>query len=533
MFKHFKLFILLYFVISLNPKIYCQEISLINQKTFGGNSNDFSVFARITSDKGFVVGGYSNSGNNGDKTEISRGYADYWIVKFDSLLTEVWQKTIGGNKDDILRNAYCSSDGGTYCVGVSVSPISGDKTVSNFSADTSDFWIVKLGNDGNIKWQQVYGGYLGDDPRSIIELEDHSVLIAGNSSSNISGTKTENSKGYTDYWVIKADSSGNVLWDKTIGGDSYESLSNLTCDSNGNIYLSGTSMSSISGDKTENPYGSIDIWVVKLDSLGNKLWDKTIGGSGTDNNGFIVSKLNSLYVISSSSSNISGTKSENSKGQTDFWITKLDNNGNILWDKTVGGSSYDNPSSILITDDYNILISGNSLSGISGDKTEGSNGSFDFWLVCLDTLGNIKWQKTIGGNDYDALSNSLEISPLNYLLVGYSKSNISGDKTDVCRGQEDYWLVQLNITTLINNDILNETTFSYPNPVKDKLYIKLDDLREDLEIDVYDIYARRIISENIKSSYIELNLSNLKPGIYMYNIVNNMHVISTGKFIKE
>src|SRR5690606_38039693 len=191
----------------------------------------------------------------------------------------LWQRTIGGSESETLNVIKQTPDGGYILGGSSFSNISGDKT--DASNGIVDMWIIKINSEGEIEWQNSIGGNAFDDLHSIELTLDGGYIATGESFSNISGDKTENSKGMEDFWVVKLDASGNVEWDKTIGGDNYESFPQIRITTDG-YYICGESYSNISGDKTENAIGEDDYWLLKLDTSGNIVWQNTIGGANTD-----------------------------------------------------------------------------------------------------------------------------------------------------------------------------------------------------------------------------------------------------------
>src|SRR5262249_42759818 len=129
------------------------------------------------------------------------------------------------------------------------------------------------------------------------------------------------------------------------------------------------------------------------------------------------------YILGGwSRSNISGEKTEKRKGINDYWIVKLDSNGEILWDKTIGGNGYDELASLQQTSDDGYILGGSSTSNISGRKTENSRGDYDYWVVKLDSLHNIQWDKTIGGSNPDYLETLQQTTDRGYILGGYSTS---------------------------------------------------------------------------------------------------------------
>lgn len=352
-------------------------------KTFGGA--DVEEFSSMITDPGggFLLSGYSFSDVSGEKSENGKGEGDYWIVKIDNQGNKVWDKTFGGTGRDVPFAATSAPDGGYLLVGFSESDLSGDK--SENSKGDSDYWIVKIDDTGNKVWDRTFGGSSGDNPRSITLTPDGGYLLGGSSMSMGSGDKSEDSKGLSDYWVVKVDNQGNKVWDKTIGGSDDDNLVNTLLTPDGGYLMAGDSRSNASRDKSEDAKGNWDYWVLKLDSEGNKVWDRTYGGSNSDGLSNVVSTADGGYLLSgSSNSDASADKREDSRGYSDYWILKIDAAGDKLWDKTLGGSEEDNPfCTILIPRGY--LIAGTSASGASDDKSENSKGNRDYWVVALET----------------------------------------------------------------------------------------------------------------------------------------------------
>ena len=178
--KLLSLAVCLLFLIMLKPEqTFSQEIQW--QNTIGGGGEDRLNSIQQTSDGGYILGGWSLSGISGDKTENVIGNADYWIVKVDSLGVVQWQNTIGGNLRDILYIIQQTTDNGYILGGTSNSGISGDKTESSYDFD---YWIVKLDKTGQLVWQKVYGGSNADAARSIIQTSDGMLLVGGEAKSN-------------------------------------------------------------------------------------------------------------------------------------------------------------------------------------------------------------------------------------------------------------------------------------------------------------------------------------------------------------
>ncbi len=447
--KHMKKLLLLTFLFA---SILCksqQKIAVIEwDKTIGGNSADFLSTIKKTTDGGYILGGFSTSGISGEKTENSRGGEDCWVVKINASSTIEWQKTLGGSGSDVIISIQQTADGGYILGGLSDSNISGEKTEN--SRGGSDYWIVKLSADGIIEWQKTIGGSYDDDLTSVQQTTDGGYILVGYSRSNISGEKTENNRGSAtstdDYWIVKLRSDGIIAWQKTIGGSDDDELESVQQTTDGGYILGGLSNSSISGEKTENSRGKNDYWVIKLDTLGAIIWQKTIGGSQEDFLKSIQQTMDGGYILGGYSfSNTSGEKTENNRGNYDYWVIKLDTDGAIIWQKTIGGTNDDNLISVQQTTDGGYILGGESNSDISGDKTENSRGGSDYWIVKLNIDGTIEWQKTIGGSASDYLRSIQQSIDGGYVLGGISYSDISSEKTENNRGFYDYWVVKLKV----------------------------------------------------------------------------------------
>lgn len=479
------------------------------------------------------MAGYSKSDISGDKTEncIGNSQNDFWVIKLDSAGDIQWQNTIGGNQEDVLYSAELTSDGGYILGGYSRSGNSGDKTENNIGSG-SDYWVVKLNSLGYIQWQNTIGGSSDDLLFSINQTSDFGYILGGVSSSDSSGDKTENSLGWDDYWIVKIDSLGIVQWDNTIGGDDKDWLYSIKQTFDGGYILGGESESDSSGDKTENTIGAAgneDYWVLKLDQQGNIQWQNTIGGNGGEWLLSIEQTLDGGFILGGSSfSNISGDKTENCLGDWDYWVIKLDSSGGIEWQNTIGGSDWDWITSIHQITNNEYIVSGYSRSNISFDKTENCFGNFDYWIINLDSMGNILWENTIGGDKEDQLYSIFETNNGEYILAGRSYSDISGDKTENTiglNGYSDYWIVKLapdTITGIFNSPLeRGQGCVISPNPLATVSTITFHNLsKEKFLFTLYDITGRQVESITTINDKIILEKGSKQPGVYSFNLVN-------------
>lgn len=178
-------------------------------------------------------------------------------------------------------------------------------------------------------------------------------------------------------------------------------------------------------------------------------WQNNIGGVSLDYLYKIIQSNDGGYVLLGNSySSISGDKTESSNGLTDYWILKLDPVGNIIWQNTIGGDDLDTPTEIIQCSDNGYLICGYSLSSASGDKTEsviGGIGEYDIWIVKLDPEGEIEWENTIGSDGEDFVYDVVNAHDGGFIIGGSSNGGISGDKNMVSLGSDDYWILKLVI----------------------------------------------------------------------------------------
>ncbi|HYK45000.1 MAG TPA: T9SS type A sorting domain-containing protein [Parafilimonas sp.] len=505
----------------------------------GGSSSDNFRSIEITTDGGFIAGGFSNSGISGEKTQASRGGKDYWVIKYDRQGIKQWDKTIGGSADDELYSVLQTNDGGYLLGGLSWSNISGEKTQK--SKGYCDYWIVKVDSFGTIQWDKTIGGTDIEFLTSMCKTSDGGYLLGGMSLSNAGFDKTENCRGGYDYWVVKIGRKGKIDWDKTMGGSQYEYLTSVKQTRDSGIIIGGRSFSNASGEKSQNSRGAGDYWIVKLNNLHEKEWDKTIGGSQNEFPGNVIQMPDDGYIIcGSSESGVSGEKSDSSRGYSDYWIVKINKRGTVRWNKTIGGSDLDYAQSVQFTKDSFLIIGGYSYSGLSGEKSENMRGLSDYWIIKLNTKGQLLWDKTIGGSSYDESVVIKETGANKYMIGGTSSSIADYDKTQNSRGEEDFWIVNIQESGLLKHPIATTIGESFPsNSLKAVSSLKLfptvatSIVNVEAEgltvVSVFDRHGRMLLRRTINGAS-RLNVSGLVPGVYY---LKNEQTNAVARFIIE
>jgi hypothetical protein len=293
-------------------------------------------------------------------------------------------------------------------------------------------------------WTRTFGGAGSEGGGEMIENTDGDYFFACTSTSNPSEQRTAPLKGARDIWVVKTDKNGTKIWDKSYGPGLITATA-MTATSDGGFIVGGNTDNGIGYDKTDTARGKLDIWIIKVDRNGAKVWDKTLGGSLDDFLGeIIVAPDGSILVAINTSSAVSGDKTAPSFGGADCWVVKLNSNGQKIWDKAFGGSSGDSFYTGFVDKEGNYIFGGTSFSPVSGTKTEPSRGGNDGWLVKTDANGNKIWDKTLGGDRTDFIQCMAEAKDGGYILGIISNSNISGDKNAGNKGADDCWLVKIN-----------------------------------------------------------------------------------------
>ncbi len=245
-----------------------------------------------------------------------------------------------------------------------------------------------------------------------------------------------------------------VQWEKTIGGKHSEYLFDMTPTPDYGFLLAGSSFSGKSGGKTSPGSGNLDYWIWKMDKDGEEEWQMSFGASGRDLLQRIVPTPDAGYLLAgTSNSGKGGLKAQDAKGKNDLWLIKIDAAGGVQWETTIGGKGDDQLSVVQkLSDGY--IIGSTTNSPVSGDKTSLNKGGTDFWLIRLDNKGVLKWQQSFGGYYNDDLTSILPTEK-GFLVAGSSNSPAGEDKTDDSFGGYDIWVLELDT----EGRLLNQKVF--------------------------------------------------------------------------
>ncbi len=307
-----------------------------------------------------------------------------------------WQRCLGSPYGEFTRSIQPTSDGGFIVAGFSQGDDTGDVMGHHGNATVPDIWVIKMDRLGKMEWQRSLGGSQSDEGGYILPTPDGGYILAGSSAStdcNITGNH-----GGMDFWLVKLNSYGGIEWQRMYGGSRIDDASSIAMAADGGYFIGGLTRSE-NGDVTGH-HGNVDAWVIKVGNTGSLIWQKALGGSGFEHIRSIQSTPDGGCIAGGYTNSDDGDIN-GSHGSNDLWLIKLDNTGNIQWQKTLGGSMSDLGSYVQLTDDGGYIVGGHSNSS-DGDLT-GNRNSFDAWVVRLDAEGNIVWQNTYGGTGNESL----------------------------------------------------------------------------------------------------------------------------------
>ena len=435
--KGFSLTMLLIVILLLTS---CDTLEIINNAQtlfidwaycYGGSAVDALYDITETGDNCYVGVGQSYS-DDGDLLG-NNGKYDVWVIKFRRNGDLIWSKNYGGTDDETGKAVLPTDDGGCVVAGDTKS---NDGDVSTNKGER-DFWILRLNRAGNKLWEVSYGGSEKEYAYDICKAADGNYVIAGSTESNnhdVSGFH-----GIRDYWVIKINAlDGSLIWQKTLGGSDSDRGRSICATDDDGFLVAGMSSSNDHDVSANN--GQFDVWLVKLDQWGDKVWDKNYGGSENDLANSVAQTSNHGFIVGgrtfSNDIDVSGKH-----GNEDGWVVRTDGNGDLKWAGCYGGTDYDEIKSILQTQNGGYAMLGYSKS--EDNDLSDNHGSYDFWFTILDEVGTVQRSQNYGGTQTEIGSSLIESSNGDFILAGNTYSNdidVSGNKEF-----SDYWILSLEL----------------------------------------------------------------------------------------
>jgi hypothetical protein len=334
------------------------------EKTFGGSDDDFAYSVRQTTDGGYIIAG---------STCPSWNICDVYLIKTDAGGNIVWEKTFSRSEVDEARSVRQTTDGGYIIAGVT-------GYVNMIWEYIYDVYLIKTDANGNIVWEKTFGpGGYSNGARSVQQTTDGGYIVAGS---------TQTSWLTSDVYLIKTDANGNSVWEKTFSRGRADWACSVQQTTDGGYIIAG--------------YTNGAVYLVKTDANGNSVWEKTFGGS-MDIAYSVQQTTDGGYIIAGSIAD-----------WDDVYLIKTDADGNIIWEKTFGRSDEDQAYSVRQTTDGGYIIAGYTLSYEAGRT--------DVYLIKTDAGGNIVWEKTFGGSNNDFAYSVRQTTDGGYIIAGYTSS---------------------------------------------------------------------------------------------------------------
>lgn len=446
--------IILIILLCGNNSFSQSPVEIVWQKCLGGFNTEKAWDLVQADDGGYVFVGQTNS-SDGDVIGLHgiTGSPDTWLVKTDSIGNLVWQSCLGDADYDFSYTLTKTFDGG-YAIANTISSayiwlvktdnsgvIEFDSTyhsgviqaltqtsdggflmVGAYSLpyNNSDIILIKTDSLGNRIWTKIFGGGDDDWGMDVIQTSDGGYLFAANS-------YQINGNGMSDVWIVKTDTSGNIIWDEFFGGTNTDFPYSIIESNDGGIFITGSTKSNdIDVTGNHQPGGSTeDIWVLKIDSVGNLLWQNCFGGSSTEigydaypleNGGIVITGYTQSY-----NGNVSGNHGP--ANFKDAWVIKIDDYGNLLWQKCLGGTSHETGNAIIENSDGDIIMAGFTMS--YNFDVSGNHGNEDSWLVKLSERYNLIKGKIFIDSNSNSLQDSNEVILSGHEIVEMSTGNFT------------------------------------------------------------------------------------------------------------
>ncbi len=505
------------------------------QNCFGGSDDDhaYDIFA---TQNGYLIAGGTKS--NDGNISYNHGATDCWLIKTNNTGDLIWEKTYGGSYGDGVFRIF-PADGNSYYLLCSSYSSNGDISNDPYPEST-DYWIVKIDSVGNIIWEKIIGGNGDDQLWTGTCTDDGGVVAIGWTASNDGDVTTY--FGAYDMWMVKLNSEGAKEWDFTLGTDWFDYGQAIIQTSDGGFLVGGASAIGEGGNLTCEPFNSYaEAILVKLDADRNIEWQQCYGGSEHDGVWELLELVDGYLFVGYGSSGDGDLTGSGWHGEGDIWVVKIDFWGNIIWQKCLGGSSYESALRFFQTLDDGFIIAGRTKSqdgDVIGNHSL-SEYDNDIWLVKISSEGDLLWQQCIGGQGDERLDfGIIKKSDSNFVIAGQTDFGPSYDvqcTPHSIGGIPDFWVFEIKDTT---TNIIGQSDNKfglkvYPIPAKDYVCFEynLSSVKNESIIEIFNIQGIKV------KSFILTETKGLKvwdtrqinQGMYFYQLNSMGNVLNRGK----
>ena len=485
---------------------------------------------------------------------FSEGYSRSYIRKLTPDNELVWAYNISSNSGTCTALAS-DADGNTFAVGVFQATPDFDHSQDSLvlsSNGLTDVFVLKIDPFGELIWAKSFGGSMEENAYSVTVDQWGNCLVAGTFMDTVDfdpgiGVTEDYSNGSIDVFVLKLSPSGDFKWVKCIGGTLNDAARTIATDLNGNVYSAGefrgdVELNPISGTLVHSVAESADIYIQKLDSSGNYLWARFIGGDSYD----VIQSLtvdpvsSTVYATGSFESTVNFNPMgaaiflTSMNGYPDCFVWKLQQNGTVVWAKQIGDEFHDNGNSIATDQTGYIYVGGNFTGTVDFDPGAGVHNitalmnGVDSYIQKLNANGEFMWVETWGsGFSFDDM-NGVKVSQMGDVYgLGLYGSSMDLDATSdtnylVSNGNMDIFLVKLNQTTF-GIDEKEQAVFTVDsNPFVESFKIHFGSLMNQVDFSLIDSKGTVVQTESCKyCNDYQVDVPNLNRGIYFLHIQQN------------
>ena len=502
-------------------------------KCYGGSGEDDFHSMLKDVDNTIIALGESNSPDGMVKGH--HGWSDVWFCKINLLGDTLWTaRCFGGDKDDVGEAIVRADNGGYVIAGWTASQDNGD--VSGFHGD-GDVWLFNTDSTGeNLIWQNCIGGTDGEFAYDVMKTSDGNLVVVGETRS-VDGDIPDHI-GNMDFLVVKTDAGGNIKWIHCFGGTHHDEAYAVCETYDGAYAITGYTQSNdidVSGNHNE---GTKDVWLIKVDSTGNLLWGKCYGGTKDDWAKSIIATPDSGFILLGSAASNDGDVTGWHRDITppDYWVIKVDKDGNILWNQCYGGTKWDEGFAIQQKNNGGYLLSGYTYSS-DGDvtgKISPSTSNSDYWVASIDETGTLEWNVCIGSTAHDFGYDILEMDDGSVIVGG---STIGGYPWEGEFGNgytNDFGIAKLSSGLIINENAQKQAFTLYPVPAGEKLFLHFQqEITEPVTVKIYSSSGRLVFHKKMMPSgrKLVIPLQNENAGIY-YLSIHFQGNVYTKSFVK-
>lgn len=405
-------------------------------KLYGGAEKDAPLDAAQAvvemPDGGFA---FVASTQSRDPLYEKREGSDVWVVRTKPNGQILWKKRFGGSQTDTGAALAVTPDGGLV---VTATTDSRDGDVKK-ALGHMDIWVFRLSSSGTLKWSRTLGGSSQDQAWSVALTPDADVLVGGLTFSEDGDVRDH--LGGQDFWIARLNlETGATMWTRSLGGPSNDYLTQVTATPDGDIVAVGRTESS--KGHAEGNHGMYDYLLIRLSPQGVVRWSKTYGGRDWDWGNSVAVTKDGGFIVSGYTYTFDDFERGQVKcnhGEMDYWLARLDPQGELLWQQCLGGPNYELGYGVIETRDGGFVVAGGSAS--KAGQVLDSRGGWDAWVVKLNASGELRWQKSVGGSGYDVGYGVIETRDGGLLMIGESFSN-DGDFRGL-HGEEDVFLAKI------------------------------------------------------------------------------------------